>query len=150
MLISLLRATRPCQQRQRTHTRDTRKAARARAPCAARRRSPTLPVAPASSATDGSKATGPYGDVAVFSSRVIAAVDIRTSPRSEGRSQQDLTKAPRRDDVDFDNEAYTNPKLAGTVGYIANHLKDPSKPIIPLAALPPTEAARCRFHRLDL
>ena len=51
----------------------------------------------------------------------------------------DDPKTPRPDDVEFDNEAYTNPKYAGTVWYIADHLKDPTKPIIPLAALPPAK-----------
>ena len=51
----------------------------------------------------------------------------------------DDPKTPRPDDVEFDNEAYTNPKYAGTVWYIAEHLKDPTEPIIPLAALPPAK-----------
>ena len=51
----------------------------------------------------------------------------------------DDPKTPRPDDVEFDNDAYTNPKYAGTVWYIADHLKDPTKPIIPLAALPPAK-----------
>ena len=45
-------------------------------------------------------------------------------------------KTPRPPDVEFDNDYYTNPKYAGTVWYIADHLKDPTKPIIPRAALP--------------
>jgi len=48
-------------------------------------------------------------------------------------------KTPRPDDVEFDNVAYTNPKYAGTVWYIADHLRNLTKPIIPLAALPPSE-----------
>ena len=51
----------------------------------------------------------------------------------------DDPKTPRPDDVEFDNDAYTNPKYAGTVWYIADHVKDPTKPIIPLAALPPAK-----------
>ena len=51
----------------------------------------------------------------------------------------DDPKTPRPDDVEFDNDAYTNPKYAGTVWYIADHLRDPTKPIIPLAALPPAK-----------
>ena len=31
-------------------------------------------------------------------------------------------KTPRPDDVSFENEAYTNPKYAGTVWYIADHV----------------------------
>ena len=46
-------------------------------------------------------------------------------------------KTPRPADVEFDNDYYTNPKYAGTVWYIADHLKDPSKPIIPLALVQP-------------
>jgi hypothetical protein len=48
-------------------------------------------------------------------------------------------KTPRPGDVEFDNAAHTNPKYAGTVWYIADCLRDPTKPIIPLAALPPSK-----------
>ena len=48
------------------------------------------------------------------------------------RAKIEDPKTPRPDDVEFDNEAYTNPKYAGTVWYVAVHLKDPTKPIIPL------------------
>ena len=41
-------------------------------------------------------------------------------------------KTPRPADVEFDNDYYTNPKYAGTVWYIADHLKDPSKRSYPL------------------
>ena len=46
-------------------------------------------------------------------------------------------KTPRPPGVEFDNGDYTNPKYAGTVWYIADHLKDPSKPIVPLALVQP-------------
>ena len=46
-------------------------------------------------------------------------------------------RTPRPPDVEFDNEYYTNPEHAGTVLYIADHLKDSSKPIIPLALVKP-------------
>ena len=48
-------------------------------------------------------------------------------------------KTPRPPDVEFDNDYYTNPKYKGTVWYIADHLKDPSKPIVPLALVQPQE-----------
>ena len=47
-------------------------------------------------------------------------------------------KTPRPDDVEFDNKAYTNPKYAGTPWYIADHLRDPSKPIVPLSTIQPS------------
>ena len=46
-------------------------------------------------------------------------------------------KTPRPDDVEFDNGDYTNPKYAGTIWYIADHLKDPTKPSTPLALVKP-------------
>ena len=55
------------------------------------------------------------------------------------QAKLDDPKTLRPDDVEFDNEAYTNPKYAGTVWYIADHLRDLTKPIIPLAALPPAK-----------
>ena len=61
------------------------------------------------------------------------------SPCITPQAKIDDPKTPRPDDVEFDNEAYTNPKYAGTVWYIADHLRDPTKPIIPLAALPPAK-----------
>ena len=47
-------------------------------------------------------------------------------------------KTPRPDDVEFDNGAYTNPKYAGAAWYIADHLRDPSKPIVPLSTIQPS------------
>ena len=55
------------------------------------------------------------------------------------RAKIEDPKTPRPDDVEFDNEAYTNPKYAGTVWYITDHLRDPTTLIIPLAALPPAK-----------
>ena len=48
-------------------------------------------------------------------------------------------KTPRPPGVEFDNDYYTNPKYAGTVWYSADHLKDPSKPIIPHALVQPQQ-----------
>ena len=36
----------------------------------------------------------------------------------------------------WSNKDYTNPKYAGTVWWIADHLKNPSKPIVPLCTIP--------------
>ena len=44
----------------------------------------------------------------------------------------------RPDAVEFDNDAYTNPKYAGTAWYIADHLRDPSKPIVSLSTIQPS------------
>ena len=41
-------------------------------------------------------------------------------------------KTPRPGGIEFDNDAYTNPK------YIADHLRDPSKPIVPLSTIQPS------------
>ena len=48
-------------------------------------------------------------------------------------------KTPRSPDVEFDNDYYTNPKYTGMVWYTADHLKDPSKPTIPLALVQPQQ-----------
>ena len=62
----------------------------------------------------------------------------RDAPRTRARAQHASRCSPARPlGVEFDNDYYTNPKYAGTVWCIADHLKEPSKPIIPLALVQP-------------
>ena len=56
----------------------------------------------------------------------------RTSPQAKIASPK--TKRPAT--LVWSNKDYTNPKYAGTIWWIADHLKDPSNPIVPISTTP--------------
>jgi len=64
---------------------------------------------------------------------------VARRPRQQPYAKVADPNTPRPDDVEFNNKRYTNPKYAGFVWYIADHIRDPTKPIIPLAALRPAD-----------
>ena len=65
---------------------------------------------------------------------------LAPTPHSRPQAKIANPKTKRPATLVWSNEDYTNPKYAGTIWWIADHLKNPANPIVPLSSTPHHES----------
>ena len=61
---------------------------------------------------------------------------LATTPHSRSQAKIANPKTKRPATLVWSNEDYTNPKYVGTIWWIADHLRNPAHPIVPMSTTP--------------